>query len=339
MLHDVSITGLAHLMPEKRLSSEEINKRLDHTRQRLGMTTDVLGKVAGIEARYLWDRGTTPSSVAGQTGQMALEDAGIQAQDLELLINTSVSRDWLEPSTASIVGGLLGVSSKCQNFDISNACLGFINGMDIAAQMIGAGRIKHALIVNGETSEQVYDATLRRLERPDATREEMINDLAALTLGSGAAAMVLSRAEEGDLSGRYMGGVSRSATQFNELCRGNIDRMTTDSQQLLEKGMKLARETFEAAQQELGWQVEDFDAFAIHQVSQVHTKSIMRALKIKPEQMITIFPEYGNIGPASVPIALSHLREQGRLGPGARVGLLGIGSGLNCTMAEIRYPK
>lgn len=303
------------------------------------MTTNVLEDVAGIYSRYLWDKGTLPSTVAAKAGQVALDKAGIQAQDLGVLINTSVSRDWLEPSTASIVGGLLGIGSRCQNFDISNACLGFVNGMDMAARMIEAGQIEHALIVDGETAEPVYEATLARLESDQATQEDMKNDLAAMTLGSGAVAMVLSRAKEGHVGGCYMGGVSRSATQWNELCRGNIDRMTTDSKQLLEQGMSLAKETFSAAQEELGWKVEDFDAFAIHQVSQVHTKSIMRALRISPEQLITVFPEYGNIGPASVPIALSYLEDGNRLGPGARVALLGIGSGLNCTMAEVRYPR
>lgn len=338
MFSNVQITSLARVLPEKFLTSRDINTRLANTHKRLGLRGNVLENVAGIHARGLWNKGTLPSQVAAKAGQMALEQAGLDSSQLGLLINTSVSRDWLEPSTASIVGGMLGIGSHCQNFDVSNACLGFINGMDLAARMIETGQIEHALVVNGETAEHVYEATLARLESSHATHEDMLNDLAALTLGSGAAAMVLSRAQKGSGKGLYMGGVSRSATQWNELCRGNIDRMTTDSKQLLEQGIALAKETFRAAQEELDWNVRNFDAFAIHQVSEVHTKSIMRALRIRPEQLITVFPQYGNIGPASVPIALSKLMETKKIKPGSRVGLLGIGSGLNCTMAEVRYP-
>lgn len=332
----VAMTGLAHVRAPLRLSSQEINARLARTQARLGMTTDVLEGVAGIRARHLWQAGTTPSEVAAQAGRLAMANAGIEATQLGLLINTSVSRDFLEPSTASIVAGTLGVDPRCQNFDLANACLGFLNGMDMAARMIERGEIEHALVVNGETAELVYEKTLARLEREDATAEDLRNDLAALTLGSGAAAMVLSRAKDSYTGPRYLGGVSRSATQWNGLCRGNLDRMTTDTKRLLEEGMRLAVATFAAAQAELGWRVDDLDEFVIHQISRIHTQALTQALGIDPAKVLTVFPEQGNIGPASLPIVLAELREAGRLKAGGRVAMLGIGSGLNCAMAEIR---
>jgi len=73
----------------------------------------------------------------------------------------------------------------------------------------------------------------------------------------------------------------------------------------------------------------------IHQVSKVHTAALVELLGIDPKKVLTVFPEYGNVGPASVPIALSKLKEMGRLKKGSRVALLGIGSGLNCSMAEV----
>ena len=77
------------------------------------------------------------------------------------------------------------------------------------------------------------------------------------------------------------------------------------------------------------------DEFVIHQVSRVHTEEFVRLLGIDPRKVLTIFPEFGNIGPASVPVALSKLKESGRLVKGKRIALLGIGSGLNCSMAEV----
>jgi 3-oxoacyl-[acyl-carrier-protein] synthase-3 len=246
-----------------------------------------------------------------------------------------VSRAHLEPSAAVAVHHALGLPPACMNFDVANACLGFLNGMQLAAMMIDAGRIDYALVVDGEGAREIHENTLRRLERPDATREDVLGQFATLTLGSGAAAMVLARAELAPGAPRYKGGVTRAATQFNNLCRGNLDRMVTDTRMLLIEGMKLAQKTFVAAKVALGWVVEELDEFVIHQVSKAHTQAFLKAFGINPKKVMTIFGEHGNIGPASVPIVLSKLRELGRLKKGDRVALLGIGSGLNCSMAEV----
>ncbi len=335
LFQHVAIAGLAHIDAPRRLSSEEINARLKPTLDRLGIKTDVLGDIAGIHARYLWEGDVQASEVATLAGVKALADAGIDPSRVGLLVNTSVSRDYLEPSTASIVSGNLGLPDTCQNFDVANACLAFINGMDIASRMIERGEIDYALIVDGETANLAYEKTLERLAREDATEEQFRNEMATLTLGSGAAAMVLARTELAPGAPRYRGGVTRAATEWNTLCRGNLDGMVTDTRMLLIEGIKLAQKTFAAAKQALGWVAEEMDEFVIHQVSKVHTAAFTKAIGIDPRKVLTIFGEHGNIGPASVPIVLSKLREMGRLKKGDRVALLGIGSGLNCSMAEV----
>jgi 3-oxoacyl-[acyl-carrier-protein] synthase-3 len=302
---------------------------------RLGIRTDVLGDIAGIHARRMWDSGVEASDAATLAAEKAIADAGIRRDQIGLLVNTSVSRDFLEPSTASIVAGNLKLSDECQNFDVANACLAFMNGMDIASRMIERGEIEYALVVDGETANQVYEKTMQRLNAPDVTEEQFRSELASLTLGCGAAAMVLSHGDLSPDAPRYKGGVSRAATEWNGLCRGNLDRMVTDTRMLLIEGLKLAQKTFIAAKVALGWVVEEMDEFVIHQVSQVHTAAFIKAFGIDPKKVLTIFGEHGNIGPASVPIVLSKLRELGRLKKGDRVALLGIGSGLNCSMAEV----
>ncbi|WP_027081201.1 3-oxoacyl-ACP synthase III [Luteimonas mephitis] len=335
LFQHVAIAGLAHIDAPRRLSSDEINARLKPTLDRLGIKTDVLQDVAGIHARHLWDGAVLASDAATLAGVKALADAGIDPDKVGLLVNTSVSRDYLEPSTASIVSGNLGLGDECQNFDVANACLAFLNGMDIASRMIERGEIDYALVVDGETADLAYEKTLERMTRADSTEEDFRNELATLTLGSGAAAMVLARAELAPGAPRYRGGVTRAATQWNKLCRGNLDGMVTDTRTLLIEGVKLAQKTFVAARQALGWVVEEMDEFVIHQVSKVHTAAFTKAMGIDPKKVLTIFGEHGNIGPASVPIVLSKLREMGRLKKGDRVALLGIGSGLNCSMAEV----
>ena len=335
LFQHVAIAGLAHIDAPRQLTSAEINARLKPTLDRLGIKANVLEDIAGIRSRRLWDDGVEASDAATLAGVKALADAGIDPSRVGLLVNTSVSRDYLEPSTASIVSGNLGLSDTCQNFDIANACLAFLNGMDIASRMIERGEIDYALIVDGETANLAYEKTLTRMASPDLTEEEFRNEMATLTLGCGAAGMVLARAELAPGAPRYRGGVTRAATQWNTLCRGNLDRMVTDTKMLLIEGMKLASKTFAAAKLALGWAVDEVDEFVIHQVSKVHTQAMLDAFGIDPKKVLTIFGEHGNIGPASVPIVLSKLREMGRLKKGDRVALLGIGSGLNCSMAEV----
>ncbi len=335
LFEHVSIAGLAHIDAPERLSSEAINRRLQPTMQRLGIRVDVLGEIAGIHARRLWQAGVEASDAATLAAEKALADCGVPREKIGLLVNTSVSRDYLEPSTASIISGNLQLGENCQNFDVANACLAFLNGMDIASRMIERGEIEYALVVDGETANLVYERTLERLSSPTITEDEFRNELASLTLGCGAAAMVLSRSELTPDAPRYKGGVTRAATEWNKLCRGNLDRMVTDTKMLLIEGLKLAQKTFIAARQALGWVVDELDEFVIHQVSQVHTQAFIKAFGIDPQKVLTIFHEHGNIGPASVPIVLSKLREMGRLKKGDRVALLGIGSGLNCSMAEV----
>ena len=335
LFKNVSIAGLAHIDAPHTLTSQEINERLKPTLDRLGIRTDVLGDIAGIHARRMWDDGQQASDVATLAARKALLDAGIGVEKIGLLVNTSVSRDYLEPSTASIVSGNLGVGDECMTFDVANACLAFINGMDIAARMLERGEIDYALVVDGETANLAYKMTMERMQAPDITEEQFRNELATLTLGCGAAAMVMSRSELTPDAPRYKGGVTKAATQWNTLCRGNLDRMVTDTRMLLIEGLKLAQKTFVAAKIALGWVVDELDQFVIHQVSQVHTQAFIKAFGIDPKKVLTIFGEHGNIGPASVPIVLSKLKQLGRLKKGDRIALLGIGSGLNCSMAEV----
>lgn len=331
----VAIAAIAHVEAPNRLTSAEITARLKPVIDRLGLRDDLLEGVAGIQARRQWDEGMMPSDAAVLAAEKVLLQADLARDKVGILVNTSVCRDFLEPSTASIVSGKLGLSEHCQNFDVGNACLAFLNGMDIAAGLIERGDIEYALIVDGECSRMITDKTIARLNDPNVTAEQFHGEFASLTLGSGGVAMLLANADLYPDGHRYLGSVSRSATQFSRLCAGNIDRMVTDTKTLLIEGLKLAGNTFGVARQMFGWAVSEIDEFVIHQVSRVHTEKLVSALGIDPNKVLTIFPEFGNIGPASLPTALSKLNESGRLVKGKRVALLGIGSGLNCSMAEV----
>lgn len=333
----VSIASVAHVDAPIRLSSADIMLRLQPTLERFGIRDNLLEDVAGIHERRIWAEGVMPSDAATMAAQKALAASGVAHEHIGILINTSVCRDYLEPSTASIVHGNLGLADTCQNFDVGNACLGFLNGMDIAARMIERGDIEYALVVDGEVSNTITERTIERMLSPDVTPDQFRNEFASLTLGSGSAAMVLGRSELLPNGHRFKGSVTRAASEFSHLCRGNMDRMVTDTRTLLVEGLKLAAKTFQAARAALGWVSGEMDEFVVHQISKVHTAAFIDLLGIDPRKVLTVFPEHGNIGPASVPIALSKLAELGRLKKGSRVALMGIGSGLNCSMAEVEW--
>ena len=231
--------------------------------------------------------------------------------------------------------GNLGLHDHCLNFDVGNACLAFLNGMDISARMIERAEVEYALIVDGESSRPITEATIERMQSPDIEADQFRAEFASLTLGSGAVAMIMARKELAPQGHTYLGSVTRSDTEFNKLCHGQMDRMVTDTRILLSEGLKLATKTFQAAKIALGWVASELDQFVIHQVSKVHTDALVKLLGLDPDKVHAIYPEMGNIGPASVPIVLAKAVEEGRIRPGDRVALLGIGSGLNCSMAEI----
>jgi 3-oxoacyl-[acyl-carrier-protein] synthase III len=332
---NVVIQSLATVEPPIRVTSKEIELQLKPTLDRLGVRDDLLEDVSGIAARRFWEKGTQPSDAATLAAEKALDESGIDRQKIGVVINTSVCRDYLEPSTACIVHGNLELNENCLNFDVGNACLAFMNGMDIAARMIERTEIDYALVVDGESSRPITESTIERMLDPNIKEQQFRAEFASLTLGSGAAAMILARKELAPEGHPYLGSVSRAATQFNHLCRGQMDQMKTDTRILLSEGLKLASKTFNAARIAFGWVASELDQFVIHQVSKVHTDSLVNLLGLDPDKVHAIYPEMGNIGPASVPIVLAKAAELGRIKRGDRVALLGIGSGLNCAMAEI----
>ncbi len=192
-------------------------------------------------------------------------------------------------------------------------------------------------MVDGESSRFVVDKTLERLSQPDATPQTLRENIATLTLGSGAAAAVLTRADLAPEGARFVGSVMLAASEHNHLCRGQADWMRTDTTGLLTAGLALAGRTFEKARVELGWSIERLDHVVMHQVSRVHTEQLAKALGVPLERVPVIYPEHGNVGPASVPMTLARAAEIGRVRRGDRVALMGIGSGLNCAMAEVVF--
>ena len=324
------IWGLGHVDAPEVVTSAWIDEQLAETYERCGIRAGLLDSIAGINERRWWPEGISFNEAAALAARVAMDDAGVDASQIDLLISTSVCKHHLEPSVACAVHFGLGLSSTCTNFDVGNACLGFINAMNIAAMAIETGQARTVLIVDGEGSRHTQLATLERLRLPSATAMDVFDQFASLTLGSGAAAMVMGGSREGGHA--FLGGLARAATNHHDLCVGDLEQMRTDTAKLLVSGLELANETFDAALA-AGWQWRDCDWYVIHQVSAVHTSKLCELLKIDTSRVPLTYPLYGNMGPAAVPYTLSTLAP--KLTTGDRVLLMGIGSGLNCAGAEL----
>jgi 3-oxoacyl-[acyl-carrier-protein] synthase III len=332
---NVSIVSVRHVDAPHRLTSADIQAQLSETMQRLGVQPDLLESLAGIRERRFWDDGFAPSDAATLAAQAVLDDTGLDPAKLGTLINTSVCRDYIEPSTACLVHGNLKLSDTCTNMDVGNACLAFFNGIEIVGNMIERGQIDYGMIVDAESSRFLTESTIARLQRPSTDVETFREEFASLTTGSGAVAMLLANSDLAPEGHRFKGTVSLAATEHNRLCRGQLDRGWTDTKGLLLAGIELSKRTWVKAQEELGFSDADVDLYCLHQVSIAHTQQLAVSLGVTLEKALVIVEEYGNIGPASVPMVLSIALDQGRIKDGDRIVLAGIGSGINCMVGEV----
>jgi acyl-CoA:acyl-CoA alkyltransferase len=330
-LHNTTMLSVCAVEAPIVVPSSAFDDRLAATYQRVGMKPGMLAERAGVVERRWWPTDVSFADAAAMAGAKALAEAGIIPAQVGVMINTSVSREYLEPSTAVAVHHQLGLPTSCLNFDLANACLGFVNAVQLAGNMIDAGQADYAVLVDAEGSRYTQEVTLGRLEGEDATAADLRSQFATLTLGSGAAAMVLGRADRHPEGHRVVGGVSRAGTEHHDLCVGDLDRMRTDTKRLFEAGLALALETWQDAKAEFDWQ--GIDWFVAHQTSVVHIRAMAAALGVDPSRFPLTLPTYGNMGPAAVPFTLA--RHADDLRSQDRILLLGIGSGLNTSYAEI----
>jgi acyl-CoA:acyl-CoA alkyltransferase len=314
------------------VTSDDLDERLASTYRRVGLRPGLLERLAGIRERRWWPDGVSFVDGAATAGAKAISESGVDPASIGLMVNTSVSRRYLEPATAVAVHDAIGLPPSCQNFDVTNACLGFVNGIEIAGAMIDAGMVDYALVVNGEDARGVQEATIERLSAPDVTAKDVVAQFATLTLGSGAVAMVLGRADQHPEGHRVVGAVSRAGTEHHDLCIGDNDLMQTDLKGLLDAGLQLSADLWADAADEFDWH-RGMDCYVIHQISQVHTDALCERLGIDPQRVPRTFPDRGNIGPVSVPFTLAG--EVDALDEGDRILLMGIGSGLNASCLEI----
>lgn len=339
----VCLHNFGYELPPNVVTSADIEQQLAPVYKRLKLPEGRLELMSGIRGRRFWDPGTRPSQGAVLAGRKALLAAGIDAAAVDFLVFTSVSRDMMEPATASFVHRSLGLEPHCQIFDLSNACLGFLNGMIMLANMIELGQARYGLVVAGETAEGLVQSTIEQLlSDTTLTRKTIKPAFASLTIGSGAVALVMGDRRLKNTGHRLTAGACRANTRHNNLCQGGQNSeqgtlMTTDSELLLTEGIETARMCWQDFLQESGWKKDSIDRFFCHQVGRAHAQQLFSTLELDPARNFETLPVLGNVGSVSAPITMAMGIEKGKLKPGQRGAILGIGSGINSLMLGIDW--
>lgn len=322
------------------VTSSELEEQLRPVYKSLYIPEGQLEALTGIIERRWWEPGYRLSDGAIAASRKALKKSPVTSEDIDVLIYAGVCREGFEPATACRVAAHVGVNPSAAVYDVSNACLGVLNGIIEIANRIELGQIRAGMVVSCETAREIMESTIERmLQMQDM--ELFKKSLATLTGGSGAVAVLLTDGSFTQNRRRLVGAVTQTAPQFHDLCWWGIDTdpstpwwqiMTTDSVGVLQNGVELGRRTWQAFLKELDWKSEHVDKIICHQVGSQHRDTILKTLNI-PEQKDFSTHEYlGNIGTVSLPLTARLAEEREFLEPGDRVGFLGIGSGLNCMM-------
>jgi 3-oxoacyl-[acyl-carrier-protein] synthase III len=340
----VFIDAIGYELPAEVVTTQELEARLRPVYEVLHLSEGQLEALTGIVERRWWEPGYPPSSGAVLAARKALAASGVQPQDVQVLIYAAVCREEFEPATACRVAAELGVNPETI-YDISNACLGVLNGIVDIANRIELGQVRAGLVVSCETAREINDAMIETmLQTPNM--DVFTKSLATLTGGSGAVAVLVT---DGSFCAeprrRILGGATQAAPQHYGLCRWGLEGMrtmlrqftSTDSVAVLRYGVELGLRTWHAFLNSLGWAADTIDKIICHQVGASHRDSILKALGIAEDKEFSTYPFLGNMGTVSLPLTAALAEEREFLRPGDRVGFLGIGSGLNCLMLGVDW--
>jgi 3-oxoacyl-[acyl-carrier-protein] synthase-3 len=343
---NVCLESFGYTLPEEIWTSEQIEQRLQPLYDRLKLPVGRLELMTGIRERRFWPKSVRPSEPSISSCQRALQAAGLAPEKVGLLVHGSVCRDFLEPATACGVHHAVGLPPQCMIYDLSNACLGILNGMLNAAVMIESGMIEAALVVGSELGRGLVETTIGALNRDESlTRKSIKDSFASLTIGSASCAVLLVHRRISRSQTHLLAGVVRANTRWHALCQSDHDLagadfqplMATDSTELLTQGVQTGVDTFGDFLQETGWTREAIDRTVCHQVGVAHRKLMLDSLGLPVERDSVTFPWLGNTGSAALPISTAHATAEGQFHPGNRVALLGIGSGINCIMLACQW--
>jgi 3-oxoacyl-[acyl-carrier-protein] synthase-3 len=306
------ILGLGAALPPAVVGNEAIASRI-------GVEPSWIVRRTGIESRRHIGAGERLTDLAALAGRRALDDAGLDASELDLVVVATISQDELTPACAPLVALALGADGAGA-FDLGSACSGFVSALGMTAGYIESGRVETALVVGADAMSRFTD--------PDDRRT-------AALFGDGAGAVVLSASGDGRV-GPVVLGADGAAGPFITIERDDaLIRM--DGHETFKRAVRHLAESSEQAVSAAGLTLRDVDLFVYHQANRRILGSLVEMLGLDPDRVVDAIAEVGNTSAGSVPLALEQARLQGRLEPGARVLLGAVGAGFSWATAVVEW--
>jgi len=330
MSYKAVISGISYYLPEKKVTSEEVEQRVFDTTSFV-IPKGLIERLTGTATRSYLEDGLQASDLAVNASRDALKKAGIEPKDVDLLIFASCAQDITEPATANILQEKLA-AKNAQVFDVKNACNSFLNGMDIAESYIRTGKARTALIAVGETLSLGINWEINSIE-------QLRMNMAALTLGDAGAAAVL----QADPMANGRGILTTQFESYGDYWRwatvlagGSLHRMNPehayfmgDSRKLRDAAIEYIPAAVKRALDQAGWKAEDIDVACAHQVTEVLIMEIAERTGVPSDRCIFSIRDCGNTAAASIPICLARAVDEGRLIPGSKVLLVGGAAGFS----------
>ncbi|MEU4300795.1 3-oxoacyl-ACP synthase III family protein [Kitasatospora aureofaciens] len=320
----IGITAVGSHLPARRLTSQQLQDEIT-AGTRLALPERMLEKATGIRTRRFAADGEYASTLATGAARRALAARGLDPRDIDLLLFASATRDICEPATAHIVQTELG--TRAHALDVSNACNGFLNGIDLARAMILAGRARRALVVTGETPS-------RAMRRDPADAAALRDGFAGYTFGDAGAAVVVEPVERG--------GILDTATvtasehwQAGGIPGGGSRHPRGDEYSYFRGGGKELRGIFERIgpaaladlTQRTGLTWDDYARVLVHQVTVPYLERFVELTGAPADRLVLTVPELGNVASATIGIQLDLVKAQ--LKPGEKVLMIGLGGGVS----------
>lgn len=323
------ILGVGMAVPETILTNADLERMVNTTDEWIVTRT-------GIRERRIAAHDECTSDFAVRAALMALADAGMEADALDVILCATCSGDYLWPATACLVQGAIGAGTA-QAFDVSAACAGFVYGLQLAGALIETGAAEHVLVIGADTLSRHVDWTDR------AT---------CVLFGDGAGAVVMGPVAPGDgLLGSAMGAdgsrvhslyVPAGGTRTPltcELIREGGNKLTMHGPEVFKFAVRIMGEACMAALENAGLTPEDVDLFVPHQANIRIIRAAAQRMGLTEDRVFTNVERYGNTSAASVPIALYEAVEAGRVDCGDVLVFVGFGAGLTWGANVVRWTR
>jgi 3-oxoacyl-[acyl-carrier-protein] synthase-3 len=302
-LRSAGIVGLGGALPQRRVSSEEIA-------QRLGLEDGWIERRTGIRERRYAAAGERVSELATRAGAAALQDAGVDAAQVDLVLVATVAADEITPSAAPIVAHALGTSNAAA-VDIGAACTGTLAALALASAWIEAARADVVLVVGAEIMSRFVDPNDRRT---------------APLFGDGAGALVMAAGAQGNLGPVLLGSDGGAAEMIQAPRHTGVLEM--EGHETFRRAVRQLHLSTRRVLERAGWRLQDVDLFVYHQANARILAAVAERLGVEHGRVFDCIAETGNTSAASLPLALAQARQQGLLQAGAKVVVGAVGAGL-----------